>query len=321
MQRTKSKILSILLSLVMLLSLLPTTALAAGNPDPTFVSVDGGKGFASPTKLYYKNGDTKDNFTGHAGDYNAAYDPATGTLTLNGYSGGRISLGGGEAYDLTIKLIGHNTVTVNDGYGDVGIDVNGYGSNITITADSSGSTLTIDLTANDKTVAGINNHLVDSVTSGNVTIKGYADVTINATTNATNKSCYGIYADDVVIEDDAKLAITVNAPSKTGGPIYGIFAKTNVTINTDGEITVDATNAGTTDRSYSTGINSKNTLTLTKVGKMTVKWRDKDLGAPLSPSTASFGSTYDTHVTNVTNADGTTNCTATYRLSPGRKGT
>ena len=306
MQRTKSKLLSILLSLVMLLSLLPTTALAAGKPDPTFVSVDGGKGFASPTKLYYKNGDTEDHFTGSSTDYNAAYDPATGTLTLNDYDGGRISLGGAAAYDLTIKLIGHNTVTVNDGYGDVGIDTNGSGSNITITADSSGSTLTIDLTANDKTVAGINNHLVGSVTSGNVTIKGYADVTINATTKATNKTCYGIYADDVVIEDDAKLAITVNAPNSKGGPIYGIFAKSDVTINTDGVITVDATNAGTTDRVYSTGINARNSLTLTKVGGMTVKWKDKDFGAPLSPSTASFNpAEYDTNVD-------TTNCIATY---------
>ena len=81
-----TKLCSFLLSLVMLLSLVPAmgvTALAADSyPDPTFVSVDGGKGFASPTKLYYKNGDTKDHFTGTAGDYNAAYDPATGaTLT------------------------------------------------------------------------------------------------------------------------------------------------------------------------------------------------------------------------------------------------
>ena len=303
---TRSRIVSILLVLMMLLTMLPITALAAGIPDPTFVSVDGGKGFASPTKLYYKNGDTEDHFTGSSTDYNAAYDPATGTLTLNDYDGGRISLGGAAAYDLTIKLIGHNTVTVNDGYGDVGIDTNGSGSNITITADSSGSTLTIDLTANDKTVAGINNHLVGSVTSGNVTIKSYADVTINATTKATNKTCYGIYADDVVIEDDAKLAITVNAPNSKGGPIYGIFAKSDVTINTDGVITVDATNAGTTDRVYSTGINARNSLTLTKVGGMTVKWKDKDFGAPLSPSTASFNpAEYDTNVD-------TTNCIATY---------
>lgn len=53
MQRTKSKLLSILLSLVMLLSLLPTTAFAAGNPDPTAVFVDGGKSFYN-NRLYYK---------------------------------------------------------------------------------------------------------------------------------------------------------------------------------------------------------------------------------------------------------------------------
>lgn len=187
----------------------------------------------------------------------------------------------------------------------MGIGANGSGSNITITADSSGSTLAINVTADSKTVAGINNDFVDSATSGNVTIKGYADVTITATTNATNKSCYGIYADDVVIKDHAKVAITVNAPSKTGGPIYGIFAKTNVTIDTDGEITVDASNAGTTDRVYSTGINSKNTLTLTKVGKMTVKWKDKTFGAPLYPGVEFDSTAYD-------NIVDTTNCVATY---------
>ena len=58
MQRTKSKILSILLSLVMLLSLLPTTALAADNyPEASAVFVDGNKNFYKPSRLYYKNGD------------------------------------------------------------------------------------------------------------------------------------------------------------------------------------------------------------------------------------------------------------------------
>ena len=306
MQRTKSKLLSILLSLVMLLSLLPTTALAAGIPDPTFVSVDGGKGFASPTKLYYKNGDTEDNFSGTSTNYNAAYDPGTGTLTLKDYHGGRISLGGAAADHLTIKLIGNNTVTGNE-YDDVGIGANGSGSNITITADSgSNGKLTIEVTSDSKTVAGINNNFVDSATSGDVTITGYADVTITATTTGKNKACYGIYANNVVIEDHAKVAVTVNAPRNTGGGlVYGIFAKTNVTINTAGEITVDASNAGTGDRVYSTGVNSKGTLTLTKVGGMTVKWRDKSLGGPLYPSVEFDSNAYD-------NIVDTTNCTATY---------
>lgn len=53
MQRTKSKILSILLILAMLLTLLPTTALAA-SPDASNVFVDGGKNFYNPGRLYYK---------------------------------------------------------------------------------------------------------------------------------------------------------------------------------------------------------------------------------------------------------------------------
>ena len=104
MQRTKSKILSILLSLVMLLSLLPTTALAADSyPDPTAVSVDGDKRFSS-SNLYYKNEDSACSY--ESTDYNAHYDPNTGTLTLNGYDGGKIALDGAEQKDLTIKLIG-----------------------------------------------------------------------------------------------------------------------------------------------------------------------------------------------------------------------
>ena len=52
------------------------------------------------------------------------------------------------------------------------------------------------------------------------------------------------------------------------------------------------------------------TLTLTKVGGMTVKWKKAGVqGAPLLPSSASFDPTaYDTHM----DTTDTTNCTATY---------
>ena len=309
MQRTKSKILSILLSLVMLLSLLPTTALAAdSHPDPKSVSVNGGKSF-SLSNRYYKNNDPacSDNSTG----YNAHYDPDTGTLTLNGYKGGQIVLGGDIQRDLTIKLIGDNKITVN---GDVGIDVKSYECNITITAESgSNGTLMIDVTSDNDGATGIGNYLVTGGgTSGNVTIAGHADVEIKATTNAPNRYSYGIYAGKVIIEENAKAAITVNAESNTGGGfVYGIYAKDNVTINTAGEIMVDVSNAGTGGYVYSTGVNSQNTLTLTKVGKMTVKWNDNlgNSGFPLYPTTASFDSNaYDTHM----DTTDTTNCIATY---------
>ena len=57
LMKTKlTKLWSFLLSLVMLLSLLPTTALAA-YPDASKVYVDGDKNFYDSTRLYYKNGD------------------------------------------------------------------------------------------------------------------------------------------------------------------------------------------------------------------------------------------------------------------------
>ena len=72
----------------MIVGMLPTTALAAGNyPKASNVFVDGGKSFYN-NRLYYKKGDQDKNFTGNEGDYIAHYNPATGTLTLNGYSAG-----------------------------------------------------------------------------------------------------------------------------------------------------------------------------------------------------------------------------------------
>lgn len=135
MQRTKSKLLSILLSLVMLLSLLPTTAFAAGNPDPTAVFVDGGKSFYN-NRLYYKKGDQDKNFTGNEGDYIAHYNPATGTLTLNGYSGGSISVGGVGRTDITVVLKGTNIID--------GSLTNEVGGDITVTS-SDGGTLSIPM--------------------------------------------------------------------------------------------------------------------------------------------------------------------------------
>ena len=306
----RKRMTSLLLTLVMLLSLVPAmgvTASAAGNPDPTAVSVNGGKRFSS-SKLYYKNNaaDCSYESTG----YNAAYDPDTGTLTLNGYDGGRISLGGAAADHLTIKLIGDNKITVN---GDEGIGANSSGGSITITADSSSNgTLTINVTSDNdgSDAAGINANFASGATCGDVKIKGYANVTINTT---TKRGGYGIYAKKVAIEDHAKVATTVNAPSNAGGGlVFGIFAQDNVTIDTTGEITVDASNAGTGDKVYSTGVNSRGSLTLTQVGKMTVRWNSNvgisGYGAPLSPAEEFDSNAYDTHV----DKSNKSNCVATY---------
>lgn len=298
MQRTKSKILSILLSLVMLLSLLPTTALAADYADVEVNNVT----LRNEQYLESNSADTASNSSTEPTTYVAWYKD--GVLTLNGYEGNYIQVQGASKSDLTVKLKNSNTITSSY---RAGIIQNDKGGSITVTADSSSDKLKIDATYSTS-AAGIDNGNVVNAIRGDVTIKGYADVTIIATANAAGGSSYGIYADKVVIEENAKAAISANAPSNTGGGfVYGIYANTNVTINTAGEITVDASNAGTGGYVYSTGVNSQGNLTLTKVGKMTVKWNDNlgNYGFPLSPNAEFDSNAYDNNVDK-------SNCIATY---------
>ena len=308
MQRTKSKLLSILLSLVMLLSLLPTTAFAAGNPDPTAVFVDGGKSFYN-NRLYYKKGDQDKNFTGNEGDYIAHYNPATGTLTLNGYSGGSISVGGVKCSDITVVLKGTNTIN--------GSLENAVGGDITVTS-SDGGTLSISKTTSGSNPAiGIETGLSASYTTGNVTIKGNAKVTINMTHNGTStyEKAYGIFAkDSITISENASVDITCATPNNTtgGGNCNGLYAAKDVTIDTNGTIKIDVTNAGRDkDNGYSYGVYYMRTATLTKVGNMEVQWKKEGNNTRYSGGAFIRGVTFsDTdHAIN----EDTTNCYASYR--------
>ena len=307
MQRTKSKLLSILLSLVMLLSLVPAmgvTALAAA-----YYSV-GVNGIELRDGYYLENNSSEKAKTGAKNEptaYVAWYK--NGVLTLRNFTGkanSNIKVLGADTGDLTIKLFGDNTITAYE----TGIQGSSSGDSITITADSgSNGKLTINVTNSDRPVFGINGY------ANSVTIKGYADVAINATTTATNRESYGIKSSKAVsILDSASVSITCNTPNSTSrsDSCNGIFSEKDVTIDTDGTIQIDVSKAGDEARSY--GINSMNALTLTKVGEMTVRGKKNSLGgAPLLPSSASFDSkAYDTDVTIVTNEDGTKYYIATY---------
>ena len=306
MQRTKSKILSILLSLVMLLSLLPTTVLAADTyPAATAVSVDG-KSFGKPGKLYYKNNDTAEAFTGTATDYNAAYDETTGVLTLQGYNGGSIIAGGATTANITIKLVGDNFVT-----GSVSSDM---GGDITITSDSSG-TLSITNTLSGGKAIGIETGLSASYTTGNVTIKGDAKVTINMTNNgmSTYEKAYGIYAKkNITISENASVDITCATPNNTtgGDNCNGLYAAKDVTIDTNGTIKIDVTNAGKDD-GYSFGVYPMGTATLTKVGEMEVQWK-KHATHSSFPGGAVYKGASLSDTDYAINVD-ETNCYASYR--------
>ena len=298
MQRTKSKILSILLILAMLLLLLPTTALAADYNEVKVngVSLGDGEYLTSNAATAANSSSTKPS------SYVAWYKD--GTLTLNGYEGTGIVLQGAPAADLIIKLIGDNTITTTTH--ETGIQGNSAAGSITITADSgSNGNLTIDMTHSTRPVFGINGY------ANSVTITGSADVKITAVATATNQESYGIKSSKAVsILDSASVSITCKTPNSTSrsDSCNGIYSDTGVTINTGGTIQIDVHKAG--DEAYSYGINSMGTLTLTKVGGMTVKWKKAGVqGAPLLPSSASFDPTaYDTHMDTMD----TTNCTATY---------
>ena len=301
MQRTKSKILSILLSLVMLLSLLPTTALAAGNPDPTAVSVNGGISFSS-SNLYYTNGASacSNNSTG----WNAAYDPTTGTLTLDGYSGGSIRTGGTDA-DITVVLKGTNTI-------DDGSLMNDMGGDITITSDCGGTLSITNTLSNSNPAIGIEAGLSGSYQTGNVTITGDAKVTINMTNNGTStwEKAYGIYAkENITISGDASVDIickTQYNTARSGDYCNGLRTDKNVTIDTNGTIKIDVKTAGG-DGAYSYGIYPVGgPATLTNVGKMEVQWKKDGSSGGVGYKGVSFDTS--TYAVNVDED----NCTATY---------
>ena len=301
-----TKLWSFLLSLVMLLSLLPTTALAADTyPKANEVSVDGGKYFAEPGCYYFKNGATA--CSKDPKGSNATYDPTTGTLTLDGYNGGSIEVGGTES-KITVVLVGKNSI-------NNGSLTSACGGDITVTSDSGGTLSISKTTIGYNPAIGIETGLSASYTTGNVTIKGNAKVTINMTHNGTKTydKSYGIFAkENITISENASMDITCATPNNTtgGGNCNGLYANKNVTIDTNGTIKIDVTKAGKDD-GYSFGVYPMGTATLTKVGEMEVQWK-KHATHSGYPGGAVFKGASLSDTDYAINVD-ETNCYASYR--------
>lgn len=308
MQRTKSKLLSILLILVMLLSLLPTTALAA-SPDASNVYVDGGKNFYNSTRLYYKNGDPDGSFTGTSTEFNAAYEPSTGTLTLKGYNGKGIKVGGVGRTDITVVLIGTNTI--NDGSLEHAV-----GGNITITSDSGGKLSITRTLSNGNPAIGIETGWATSYETGNVTITGDAKVTIDMTHNGTQgfDKAYGIFAkQNITISGDASVDITCKTPNNTAidaSNCNGLRAVKDMIIDTSGEVKINVKEAGQND-AYSIGVYPSGNAILTKVGDMEVEWKNHGSNTSYTGGAIYGDVSFDT-TTHAVNVD-TNKCYASYR--------
>ena len=292
----------------------PVMPTATGDyPAASAVSVDGGKYFGEPGCYYFKNGASA--CSKDPNNYNAYYDPNTGTLTLNGYNGGTIAAGG-TGSKITVVLIGTNSI--NNGELD-----SPYGGDITVTS-SGGGTLSITNTqtiTNSNAAIGIRAGYSGSFNTGNVTVKGNAKVTINMTHNGESgyEKAYGIYAkENITISENASVDITCATPKNSyvdGGNCNGLYAVKDVTIDTEGKIKIDVTNAGA-GGTQSYGIYPIGTATLSKVGEMQVQWKKHVDNSNYAGGAVLRGASFDT-TTHAVNVD-KDNCYASYRYGTPR---
>ncbi len=245
-------------TLLILLLLLPVTALAAGEDEPGTLWV--GQTQITANGYWKTNGDGTLTAEGASNsNYNVYYD-GNGTLTLNsatiqgGTSTGSVPYGAGiyaqcnsgESVSLTIELIGENTIT-----GYYGIYVNAE-----ISADSNGTDASLTITGenNDSLEVSGSNH-------GIFVKSGTGNASLNIEKATVTSSTNGGYAASVNVQSSANatgspnISLSVNGGSLTAsgtGNSDGILfhvgqsqatgATTSLTI-TDHAI-VDARNGG-----------------------------------------------------------------------------
>ena len=246
MQRTKSKLLSILLSLVMLLSLLPTTALAATYPGSVRVYNKNKKLISLNDGECLTANDATEAIGYTSGAYVARYD--SGTLYLKDYHGvaadGQIYADG----DLNIEVEGDSSFTTS--LSSATNHLYGIQANGTLTISGSG-TLTVRATGKGN-VYGI-------YAKEGVTISAPLAVTVGKNNTEETGPVYGIYTESGAISLSGAEDKTITA---TGGidAAYGVYneaqtsssaaSSSNITIS--GKLTVNLS-----DCSYNRGISSQ----------------------------------------------------------------
>ena len=183
--------------LILCLSLLPATALAAENA-PTTLYVGNYQITIGNATTYLKAGSTQGSLVeGSENDWTVKYDPSTATLTLNGatitgidnissvpYGAGIYAQSNsGQPVALTIELIGENTITGNYGvYVNAEMSANSYGTDASLNITGNGSLI----------VTGTNSHgiFVKSGT-GNASLTIY-DASVVANTTQTYSGSAGV---------------------------------------------------------------------------------------------------------------------------------
>ena len=307
----KSKILMLVLGLTMCLALMLGIVFAS----PTSTVYAEGETLTPYDIIYINNNPLNNGYYLKTSDgdqlngnpdtgYVAKYKD--GVLTLNNFNGGNVGINPAVSGYFTISLIGDNIITG----GQNGVFIDGeHEGRVTITSNANGK-LTINASSSVSSVWGIACGASVMAKNIDVVIGGNAQVTINATSNGENCQVDGIHARNVTIEDNASVNIVAkNTNNSTASQwVAGIFAKNNVTINTNGNIDIDVSVAGG-DSAYSYGI--RNCKTMTKAGNMTIKY--KKAGSNGWPIT---GGDVD-NTTHAVNED-SGNCFASYRYGTPR---
>lgn len=180
-----------------------------------------------------------------------------GTLTLNGYDGEEIAIGGVDNGKVDIVLVGDNKITVTAPYGNRAI----YTYNVsTLTFKGNGS-LTIDyqvVASNQVYMHGIlmegegsskNNGNLTFDESCTVTVKVYGEVAEkNGSVDAIYMKTNDIGSGNVTVGENATLNIDLKCDKDY--QTYGIFAKGSIALNGTVDIKMEYTGSGAANNTW-----------------------------------------------------------------------
>lgn len=196
-----------------------------------------------------------------------------GTLTLNGYDGEEIAIGGVDNGKVDIVLVGDNKITVTAPYGNRAIHTYNVS---TLTFKGNGS-LTIDyqvVASNQVYMHGIlmegessskNNGNLTFDESCTVTVKVYGEVAENnGSVDAIYMKTDDIGSGNVTVGENATLNIDLKCDKDY--QTYGIFAKGNVALNGTVDIRMEYTGSGSTYDTWR-DVNTSSSYTACSIGK------------------------------------------------------
>ena len=227
------KLLSMLLALVMVVGMLPAMSLTAYAADNRVIINE--QYLTERCAGYYNGASNVESERADVTSGYAHYNKETGILELNNFDGGQIYIDVTEKKNITIELKGTNKITSTKHFGIW----NSGTSDMIITSSDPNATLEINV-ENSDTVEGIKG----GSSSGSVTLKGYANVTVKAKTTGNYKYFFGIAAYDIVsIIENASFTAICNGAGQAG---YGIFSTGGgITLDTYGDVYIDVFQVGT----------------------------------------------------------------------------